>query len=47
MRVKIIVEVNTDQVPGWGYDPEDYVRHIQKYLDQTIPHYKPEVKLDK
>jgi hypothetical protein len=44
-RVKIEVEVDTDQVPGWGYDPQDYVDHIQRYLDQTIPHYKPVVKL--
>lgn len=45
MRVKITVEVDTDQVPGWGYDPKDYVDHIQRYLDQTIPHYNPTVKL--
>lgn len=46
MRIRIIVEVDTDQVPGWGYDPEDYVKHIQQHLDLTIPHYNPQVFLE-
>lgn len=45
MRVVIQVEVNTDPVPGWGHDPEDFVIYIQKYLTDTIPHYKPTAKL--
>lgn len=45
MRAKILVEIDTDMVPGWGFHPEDYVRHIQRYLDQTIPHYNPKVTL--
>jgi hypothetical protein len=44
-RIKIIVEVDTDGIPGWGYDPQDYVKLIDKHLQQTIPHYNPEVKL--
>lgn len=47
MRVKIIVEVNTDLVHGWGYEPQDYVDLVQKYLNQVIPHYKPSVYLEK
>lgn len=42
-RIKILVEVNTDPVPGWGNDPNDYVKHLQRLLDQTIPHYNPVV----
>lgn len=44
-RVIIIVEVDLDPVPGWGNDPEDYVQHIQRQLDGSIPHYNPVVKL--
>lgn len=44
-RIYILVAVNTDQVPGWGHDPEDYVKHIEKHLDQTIKHYDPKVTL--
>lgn len=44
-RIQILVEVNTDPVPGWGNDPQDYVNHIQHHLNQTIPHYTPEVRL--
>lgn len=28
-RITILVEVDTDPVPGWGHDPDDYVKHIQ------------------
>jgi hypothetical protein len=45
-RIQILVEVDTDPVPGWGYDPNDYVRHIQHHLNQTIPHYNPVVILN-
>lgn len=44
-RITIEVRVNTDPVPGWGYDPQDYVAFIQRHLDQTMGHYKPEVRL--
>lgn len=46
-RIKIEVEVNTDPVPGWGNDPQDYVVHIQAVLDKTIGHYDPVVRLVK
>lgn len=44
-RIQILVEVNTDPVPGWGNDPQDYVTHIHNILMQTIPHYNPVVTL--
>lgn len=44
-RIKILVEVNTDPIPGWGHDPNDYVEHIQNILNSTIPHYEPDVTL--
>lgn len=44
-RITIIVEVDTDPVPGWGNDPNDYVNHLQHMLNQTIPHYNPVVTL--
>ena len=44
-RVVIEVRVNTDMVPGWGYDAQDYVDLIQRSLDEQIPHYEPVVTL--
>lgn len=44
-RIKIEVEVNLDQVPGWGYDPQDFVKLIEKHLNQAVPHYMPKVRL--
>lgn len=44
-RIKLIVEVDCDPVPGWGNDPQDYVKHIERLLEQTIPHYNPVVTL--
>ena len=41
----IEVKIRLDPVPGWGHDPQDHVKHIEHLLNQTIPHYKPEVKL--
>jgi hypothetical protein len=45
MRKMIIVAVDTDQVPGWGYDPQDFVELIQRQLDNSVGHYNPEVRL--
>jgi hypothetical protein len=44
-RIKILVEVDTDPIPGWGHDPNDYVKHIEQALNRTIPHYNPVVTL--
>lgn len=43
-RVAILVEVNLDQVPGHFHQVEDYVKLLQSYLDQTVPHYEPTVR---
>lgn len=44
-RIKILVEVDTDPLFGWGYEPEDYVKHLESLLGDTIPHYNPVVTL--
>ena len=45
-RTSVIeVKIRLDAIPGWGHEPEDHVRMVQHYLDATIKHYKPEVKL--
>ena len=44
-RAYIEVSVFLDPIPGWGNDPEDHVRHIQRALETSIPHYKPRTKL--
>jgi len=46
-RSVIEVKIRLDGVLGWGHDPQDHVKLIQQYLDNTIPHYKPEVLLIK
>jgi hypothetical protein len=40
----IEVKIRLDPIPGWGHEPDDHVKHIQHLLDQTVKHYKPEVK---
>lgn len=44
-RITILVEVDTDAVPGWGHDPQDYVTLIQRMLNDRIPYYNPTVEL--
>lgn len=44
-RICILVEVDTDPVPGWGNDPQDYVKLIERNLNDQIPHYNPVVTL--
>jgi hypothetical protein len=47
-RTKAIlkVEVDLDDVPGWGFFASDYQRHIQQALNGTIGHYNPVVTLE-
>jgi hypothetical protein len=42
-RVSFTVEVNLDAIHGWGDNPEDFRRHIERCLMDTIPHYNPVV----
>lgn len=46
-RSRSVIEVTIliDLLPGWGHQPEDHVKHIERFLSETIPHYKPTVKL--
>jgi len=43
----IEVKIRLDPVPGWGNDPQDHMKMLEKYLNDTIPHYKPEVRIIK
>lgn len=45
-RIRLVVEVNLDPVPGWGNGPEDYRALTQRLLDNAIPHYKPTVTIE-
>jgi hypothetical protein len=44
-RIRLVVEVNLDPVPGWGNVAEDYRALTQRLLDDAIGHYKPTVTL--
>jgi hypothetical protein len=46
VRIRLVVEVNLDPVPGWGNDPEDYRALTQRLLDDAIGHYKPTVTIE-
>ncbi len=37
--VTIEVDVRLDPVPGWGDNAEDFRRHVEHYMQETIPHY--------
>lgn len=43
-RVALIVEVNLDLVPGHFDNVQDYIKLLQSFLDQTVPHYEPTVR---
>ena len=45
-RVRLVVEVDLDPVPGWGNDPEHYVALTQRLLSDAINHYHPVVEFD-
>jgi hypothetical protein len=45
-RIRLFVEVNTDAIPGWGDNPQDFVQLVQSKLDASIPHYEPKVTHD-
>jgi len=45
-RIRLVVEVTLDPVPGWGNGPEDYRALTQRLLDNAIPHYKPTVTIE-
>ena len=45
-RIRLVVEVDLDPVPGWGNVPEDYRALTQRLLDQSIGHYNPTVTIE-
>ena len=45
-RVRLVVEVDLDPVPGWGNVAEDFRDGIQRHLDDSIPHYNPAVTVE-
>jgi hypothetical protein len=46
VRIRLVVEVNLDPVPGWGNVAEDYRALTQRLLDDSIGHYKPTVTIE-
>jgi hypothetical protein len=42
-RIQILIEVDLDPIPGWGNNPNDYVRLLERLLADRIPHYNPVV----
>lgn len=43
-RYQFMVEIDRDDVPGWGNKPEDFQDHIQNVLNGTVGHYNPRVQ---
>jgi hypothetical protein len=44
-RSKLLVELDLDPAPGWGNTPEDHRSMLQRYLDDAVPHYRPNVTI--
>jgi hypothetical protein len=43
-RVAILVEVNLDAIPGHFDNVQDYIKLLESYLNQVVPHYEPTVR---
>ena len=41
----IEVRILLDPVPGWGHEATDHVKMLEEYLNASIGHYNPKVKL--
>lgn len=39
----ITIEIDLDPVPGWGNNPEDHKMMLERYLNETVPHYNPKI----
>jgi hypothetical protein len=47
MAIEIInVAVSLDPVPGTFHEADDFVKHIQRMLDNAFPWYNPVVTLE-
>lgn len=45
-RVRLVVEAELDEVPGWGHQPEDWQVFLQRALEQLVGHYNPVVTIE-
>ena len=45
LRAKIEVTFDLDMVPGFNYEAEDIAGRVLRYLQDSCPHYNPEVKI--
>lgn len=45
-KARFVVEVELDDVPGTFHTPESAEIVIRHILDNSIPHYNPEVELE-
>lgn len=44
-QATLVVTVNLDPIPGWGYFAEDHRALTQKLLTDSIGHYNPVVTI--
>lgn len=44
-KTRLLVTIDLDAVPGWGYQSEDYQEYVQSLLDDVIGHYHPKVEI--
>lgn len=42
-RVRFVVELNLDPVPGFNHEPQDFANHMRHDLTRSIPWYEPTV----
>jgi hypothetical protein len=45
MQVTLVIQVNTDPVPGTFHEPEDFEVYLREKLERAFPWYKPKVTL--
>jgi len=45
-RIKVVVELDLDYIPGEMYSRESARKTVQAILDRQLPHYDPAVHTD-
>lgn len=45
MRIRLLVEVDLDPIPGAMHSPESAQRIVENALKNVIPHYNPTAQL--
>lgn len=43
-RVRFVVEMDLDLIPGWGHEPDDMEQLLNRAVCERIPHYNPTVE---